>query len=116
MSVESRNLVSMATVARSSSTRAYAGHSHEMRHVFDIKKLNLTEFARQFGLYKNTEKDFQMSKKRAQRDKNGKEGDINNDDEEQFKKRLMKAKQKELERKLIFSDDKDAEKINRQIK
>ena len=45
----------MAKVARSSSSRAYAGHSHEMRSIFDIKNLNLTEFARSFGLYKNIE-------------------------------------------------------------
>ena len=42
----------MAVVAKKSSTRAYAGHSSEMRHIFDIKKLNLTEYARSFGLYK----------------------------------------------------------------
>jgi len=46
MSVDSSNLVSMAAVARSSSTRAYTGHNHEMRHIFDIKNLNLTEFVR----------------------------------------------------------------------
>ena len=49
---EATGLKSLATVARSSSTRAYSGHSAEMRHVFDFKKLNLTEFARSFGLYK----------------------------------------------------------------
>lgn len=46
MAVESRNLVSMAAVARSSSTRAYAGHSAEMRDIFNIRNLNLTEFVR----------------------------------------------------------------------
>ena len=49
---EATGLKNMAQIARSSSTRAYAGHSSEMRHVFDLKKLNLTEFARSFGLYK----------------------------------------------------------------
>jgi len=43
----------MAQIAKNSSTRAYAGHSHEMRHVFEINNLNLTEFARSFALYKN---------------------------------------------------------------
>lgn len=43
MGDEAQNLINMAKVARSSSTRAYAGHSHEMRSVFDIKNLNLTE-------------------------------------------------------------------------
>tara|TARA_B110000285_G_C14978649_1_gene540219 strand:- start:437 stop:754 length:318 start_codon:yes stop_codon:yes gene_type:complete len=42
----------MGQTARASSTRAYAGHSAEMRHIFDTKALNLTEFARSFGLYK----------------------------------------------------------------
>ena len=47
------SIVKMAWVAKNSSTRAYAGHSSEMRHVFDIKKVNLTEFARSFALYKD---------------------------------------------------------------
>jgi hypothetical protein len=49
---EGTGLKSMAQIARSSSTRAYAGHSSEMRHIFDFKNLNLTEYARSFGLYK----------------------------------------------------------------
>lgn len=49
---ETAALRSMAQVARASSTRAYAGHVTEMRHIFDLKKLNLTEYARSFGLYK----------------------------------------------------------------
>lgn len=43
----------MATVARNSSVRAYAGHSHEFRYIFNIKNINLTEFARSYALYKN---------------------------------------------------------------
>lgn len=42
----------LARVARSSSTRAYAGHSADFRHIFDIKRLNLTEYARSFGIYR----------------------------------------------------------------
>lgn len=34
---ETTTLKQMGQVARSSSTRAYAGHSTEMRHIFDIK-------------------------------------------------------------------------------
>jgi ATP-dependent RNA helicase DDX31/DBP7 len=49
---EKTGLKEMGQTARSSSTRAYAGHSAEMRHIFDMKKLNLTEYARSFGLYK----------------------------------------------------------------
>ena len=50
---ETLNLINMAQIAKNSSTRAYTGHSSEMRQIFDINKLNLTEFARSFALYKN---------------------------------------------------------------
>lgn len=50
---EALNLVNMAQIAKNSSTRAYTGHSAEVRHIFDINNLNLTEYARSFGLYKN---------------------------------------------------------------
>lgn len=43
----------MATIAKNSSVRAYAGHSHEFRHIFNLKNVNLTEFARSYALYKN---------------------------------------------------------------
>lgn len=43
----------MATIAKNSSVRAYAGHSHEFRHIFNLKNVNLTEYARSFALYKN---------------------------------------------------------------
>ena len=45
-------LQELARVARSSSTRAYAGHNAEFRHIFDLRNLNLTEYARSFGIYK----------------------------------------------------------------
>jgi hypothetical protein len=50
---EALNLVNMAQIAKNSSTRAYTGHSAEVRHIFDINNLNLTEFVRAFGLYKD---------------------------------------------------------------
>lgn len=56
-------LKTMGQTARSSSTRAYAGHSAEMRHIFDLKKLNLTEYARSFGLYKQLYYKIQSEKK-----------------------------------------------------
>lgn len=43
---ENMNLVNMANIAKSSSTRAYTGHSHDLRHIFDINKLNFTEYVR----------------------------------------------------------------------
>ena len=49
---ETTGLKEAGQVARASSTRAYAGHAADMRHIFDMKKLNLTEYARSFGLYK----------------------------------------------------------------
>lgn len=63
---ETTDLKSMGQVARSSSTRAYAGHSIEMRHIFDLKQLNLTEYARSFGLYKQLYLIIQQDKKNAQ--------------------------------------------------
>ena len=52
-SKDSLNLINMAQIAKNSSTRAYTGHSHELRKIFDINNLNLTEFARAFALYKD---------------------------------------------------------------
>ena len=45
-------LKELAIVAKNSSIRAYAGHSADFRHIFDVKSLNLTEYARSFGIYK----------------------------------------------------------------
>lgn len=63
---ETTDLKSMGQVARSSSTRAYAGHSVEMRHIFDLKQMNLTEYARAFGLYKQLYFIMQQDRKNAQ--------------------------------------------------
>ena len=49
---DSKGLKELGRDARASSTRAYSGHSAELRHIFDMKNLNLTEYARSFGLYK----------------------------------------------------------------
>ena len=50
---DSKAFKELARVAKNSSTRAYAGHSHEMRHIFAVQNLNLTEYARSFGIYKS---------------------------------------------------------------
>jgi ATP-dependent protease HslVU (ClpYQ) peptidase subunit len=49
---DSKGLKEVAKVAKNSSVRAYAGHSASFRHIFDVKSLNLTEYARSFGIYK----------------------------------------------------------------
>ena len=48
----STNLKEMARVAKNSSTRAYAGHLKEFRTILNFSDLNLTEYARSFGIYK----------------------------------------------------------------
>lgn len=103
----------MARVARSSSTRAYAGHTAEFRHVFDIKKLNLTEYARSFGIYKIVQENMSKAKhafKRKHGDKNSEKTEANMEiDEgkasELFTKRLQKSKLKDLERDLRDAKD-----------
>jgi hypothetical protein len=74
-SKESLNLINMAQISKNSSTRAYTGHAHEMRSIFDINSLNLTEFARSFGLYKNlaqmvtiTTKNFEKASKKEKQE------------------------------------------------
>ena len=49
---EQKGLKEKARVAKNSSSRAYAGHSAELRHIFNISNLNLTEYSRAFGIYK----------------------------------------------------------------
>lgn len=71
---EETGLKNMAQIARSSSTRAYAGHSSEMRHIFDLKQLNLTEFARSFGLYKQL---YISAKREKEKQKESERQDLN---------------------------------------
>ena len=47
-----KGLKDLARVAKNSSTRAYAGHAAEFRSVLNKADLNLTEYARSFGIYK----------------------------------------------------------------
>ena len=51
-----------ARVARSASTRAYGGHSAKLRKIFNLKSLNLTEFARSFALYKTVAEVMKVTK------------------------------------------------------
>ena len=63
----------MAKTAQKSSTRAYAGHSASFRHIFDIQKLNLTEYARSFGLYKSVHEVMKTEERKShhKREKKG---------------------------------------------
>ena len=97
----------MARVARSSSTRAYAGHSADFRHIFEIKNLNLTEYARSFGIYKVVHENMTKSKWIDHRDTKKLEQRANTVVDanegvatELFTKRLQKSKLKDLEREL----------------
>lgn len=63
--LENTSLREMARFAKKSSTRAYAGHSAAFRSIFDLKKLNLTEFARSFGLYKNVAEQMKIEEKKS---------------------------------------------------
>ena len=111
----------MARVARSSSTRAYAGHSADFRHIFDIKNLNLTEYARSFGLYKVVHENMTKSKwvdkrdtKKIEEMKNRVVDANEGIATELFTKRLQKSKLKDLEKELKeaqYSNSSDVQKI-----
>ena len=47
-----KGIKDLARVAKNSSTRAYAGHCADFRSVLNKADLNLTEYARSFGIYK----------------------------------------------------------------
>ena len=52
MMSDAKGIKDLARVAKNSSTRAYAGHSADFREVLKKADLNLTEYARSFGIYK----------------------------------------------------------------
>jgi len=52
MMSDTKGIKDLARVAKNSSTRAYAGHVAEFRSVLNKGDLNLTEYARSFGIYK----------------------------------------------------------------
>ena len=103
---DSKDLKEMGRLARASSTRADAGHSSELRHIFSIKILNLTEFSRSFGLYKTVANTMPRLGKRDRHDKSDKTGKAKvaapteTEESEMFTRRLQKSKLKELGGKL----------------
>ena len=112
-----KGIKDLARVAKNSSTRAYAGHIAEFRHVLNKADLNLTEYARSFGIYKVVHQTMSKSnlppkessqkkgllgkRKREEREKteeaNTKEA---GEGSELFTRRLQKSKLKELELKM----------------
>ena len=110
----------LARVAKNSSTRAYAGHIVEFRPILNKQDLNLTEYARSFGIYKVVhetmpknnlharEERIRDSKKgklgkRPSREEKKKEEDERaekTEGSELFTRRLQKSKLKELEIKI----------------
>ncbi len=111
MNIESNGLMNLAKIAQSSSTRAYAGHLAEMRKAFDIKRLNLTEHARAFGLYKNMN-DFKRNfREREDQEEKNKTEDSN----VMFTKRLKKAKLKDLDKKLLTASGADYTRYSREL-
>jgi hypothetical protein len=103
----SLNLINMAQISKNSSTRAYTGHSQEFRFIFDINNLNLTEFARAFGLYKDLAQKVTISSKHHESEKpshkrKAKEGEkrtakqelvaAGQEESKLYSKRLLKAK------------------------
>lgn len=89
-----------------------------MRSVFDIHNLNLTEFARSFGLYKELAGKVTIATKRhdpsikdsKKKKDHGKKREVVNAGTEEAKlytKRLLKAKQKEIERKLYTNQSEE---------
>lgn len=92
-----------------------------MRHIFEINNLNLTEFARSFALYKNLgpqamqslkhvdlKRDKNADKKRSFKERQRKDNPNEQQKDEEakmFTKRLLKAQQKEIEKKIDRSQN-----------
>ena len=123
MMKDAKSIKDLARVAKNSSTRAYAGHIQEFRHVLNKTELNLTEYARSFGIYKVVHETMSKSNlppresskkktfgKRPREDKSDKKGTVNVTEEtagtksgegsELFTRRLQKSKLKELSTQL----------------
>lgn len=117
MMSDARGIKDLARVAKNSSTRAYAGHAADFRSVLNKTDLNLTEYARSFGIYKVVHNTMSKSNlPRPQDQKDSKKGTLGKRKREQegeqdvakevmteeidgsklFTRRLQKSKLKEL--------------------
>lgn len=115
---DAKGIKDLARVAKNSSTRAYAGHMADFRHVLNKGDLNLTEYARSFGIYlvvhntmsksnlapKESSKKGKLGKRPSREDKeedkkakatDGAEGEGSS----MFTRRLQKSQIKELQTK-----------------
>lgn len=129
MMSDTKGIKDLARVAKNSSTRAYAGHCAEFRHILNKSELNLTEYARSFGIYKvvhatmsksnlppkeNKHKSKILGKrKREEEAEKTESAGIQGEGTELFTKRLQKSKLKELETRLrsAYSTGEDTYKI-----
>ena len=109
----STNLKEMSRVAKNSSSRAYAGHLSEFKHVLNMSNLNLTEYARSFGIYKIVHESMPKYNLAAQQDpkpvkkRPGKDQPQLTPEEE--------AEQRKLEKKAAFDAKESSELFTRRL-
>jgi len=72
MMSDTKGIKDLARVAKNSSMRAYAGHIQLFKPVLNKMELNLTEYARSYGIYKVVH--ATMSKSNLPRDIDSKKG------------------------------------------
>ena len=117
---ETKGLKDKARIAKNSSIRAYAGHSHDLKHVFNHNDLNLTEYARAYGIYKVVHSTMPKSTFHARQEEKSKKPlmgkrptreelaeekklakmPVKSEAGEMFTKRLQKSQLKDLEKSL----------------
>ena len=133
---ETKSLKDKARIAKNSSVRAYAGHSQELKHIFNHNDLNLTEYARSFGIYKvihetmpkstfTARQEDKKSKKsllgkrptREEAEEKKKVEAVKTEAGEMFTKRLQKSQLKDLSKSLheAIQAGKDASKIKNEM-
>jgi len=124
---DAKGIKDRARVAKNSSARAYAGHASEFRHVLGMAELNLTEYARSFGIYKAVHETMSKSnlpkkvsskksvlgKREREKSEKAKSEDKRGEGTELFTRRLQKSKLKDLELKMRATQygDKESYKI-----
>jgi hypothetical protein len=83
-------LTSLCKVSYNSSLRAYSGHSFKCKDVFDIRKINITKFAKSLAYYK----EISDSKKNLREEDMG-------EIEQDYGKKLKQKKVKVVEKKKL---------------